>query len=493
MCGIVAVVAKNGAITKDQLDIFEELLYADALRGMDSTGVFAVDRKNRVDTIKQAVGPEFFLKGDSWKKLRNHHQGDGLAVVGHNRKATVGNIITKNAHPFVDKNIVLVHNGYIANHEQLDKSKEVDSETIITALTSEENYLKGLEKLFGAFAIVWYDHSKKKLFMTRNSERPLFYCHTSQSFFVSSEADMLRWILNRNNVSYETPVQIPAGRVLEIRLKPFQIEGAEIPKTTYVKPTPNHDVWNDVDGNQTIDPWEGMVRPTNDGQRRGPAEEELEIPTLGKPNVGDNAEQVVKMLMKTYHQGKRVYFEPTGFVNVDKRVEVTGWVWFPGEHAAKGVWCYQKKDDNRELEHHDVSKRGPLLATCLAVSRRNTDVNVMLTRVDPASDFEKDWNGQVTGAQEWTDIRNNEVCTDCGSTTFKAAELEHTILNRHKGCYSVVCARCVASMYSGTKDKHEEPSLTELARARMVGNQIAAETGLDKKVKEGETGGAQGG
>jgi len=56
MCGIIGLLAKNqsGFFSKDA-DIFSQLLYADAVRGWDATGVFGVLRNGDVDIKKQAA------------------------------------------------------------------------------------------------------------------------------------------------------------------------------------------------------------------------------------------------------------------------------------------------------------------------------------------------------------------------------------------------------------------------------------------------------
>src|SRR5687767_11587128 len=128
MCGIVGVVAKYNGFYVEHDDLFEEMLYLDGVRGMDSTGAFVVNFKNEVNISKQASNPGVFLLTESWAKLKRKIDSKARIVVGHNRKATMGSIISKNAHPFSKDHIILVHNGYIANHKMLDKEVEVDSE-----------------------------------------------------------------------------------------------------------------------------------------------------------------------------------------------------------------------------------------------------------------------------------------------------------------------------------------------------------------------------
>ena len=55
MCGIVGIISKqtSGFRHKDT-DLFKQMLYADALRGFDSTGIFGVNKYGNLKMIKAA-------------------------------------------------------------------------------------------------------------------------------------------------------------------------------------------------------------------------------------------------------------------------------------------------------------------------------------------------------------------------------------------------------------------------------------------------------
>ena len=120
-------------------NIFKELLYADAVRGWDSTGVFGVNKHGNIDIKKSAVAAGAFLISSEYNQFNNKLLTDYLMVVGHNRKATHGTKISENSHPFWSENekIVLVHNGVVNNHNTLDKGHDVDSKQSVKLLANQ--------------------------------------------------------------------------------------------------------------------------------------------------------------------------------------------------------------------------------------------------------------------------------------------------------------------------------------------------------------------
>lgn len=136
MCGIVAVINKyTNGFTDEQLKAFESLLYIDGLRGLDSTGVFAVDNVGDLVVAKNKGNPCLFLEDGGWTTVRQEMFRKGSALVGHNRKATRGAISDDNAHPFLINNeLCLVHNGTMYGDHKHLKDVEVDSHAIAHVL-----------------------------------------------------------------------------------------------------------------------------------------------------------------------------------------------------------------------------------------------------------------------------------------------------------------------------------------------------------------------
>ena len=219
MCGLVALISKrsNGMFQQDQT-IFKELLYADAVRGWDATGVFGVNKHGNVDIKKSAVPAGAFLQSNSYTAFNNKVLTDYHFVVGHNRKATHGQKISENSHPFWSENeeIVLVHNGMVSNHDKLDKGHQVDSKALCEAISKSNDILKTLSEVEGAYAIIWYNVPEKALYFCRNEQRPLTLTETDGTLVLSSEAELATWIIKRNKGNISKQLHIPADKVFKV-------------------------------------------------------------------------------------------------------------------------------------------------------------------------------------------------------------------------------------------------------------------------------------
>jgi glucosamine 6-phosphate synthetase-like amidotransferase/phosphosugar isomerase protein len=110
--------------------VFEEMLYIDALRGEDATGVACVNINHGAKVFKEASHSAWFVYNKEYDDARNSFLSKGKALLGHNRKATIGGKKDENAHPFVfDDRYVFFHNGTLNNHRKLANT-EVDSEAL---------------------------------------------------------------------------------------------------------------------------------------------------------------------------------------------------------------------------------------------------------------------------------------------------------------------------------------------------------------------------
>lgn len=224
MCGLVACITKTkNGFNHSDLTVFGEMLFADTLRGKDSTGVFGVNTLGNVHIVKDAVTAEKFLDTEEYKALKSDLFKEGWAVVGHNRKATRGEINNTNSHPFwVDDKLVLVHNGsYNGDHKKLADT-EVDSHAIAIHLANNiEDYEKALQKVNAAYALMFYDVENRKLNIIRNKERPLYKVETNSAYFFASEWGILSWILTRNSETIIGKIEV----VEENKLHTFQLLG----------------------------------------------------------------------------------------------------------------------------------------------------------------------------------------------------------------------------------------------------------------------------
>jgi predicted glutamine amidotransferase len=203
MCGIIGALNKGTTgFGANETKAFSDLMFMNTLRGMDSSGVILVDQEGNVDVAKDVMAGTWFTGIDEYDKIvEKKAYKEGKFLVGHNRKATIGKINIDNAHPFVVKDeLILVHNGSLTSHKNL-ADKESDSHSI--AIHLHENYKEDLgptfAEIFGAYALVWYDVRTNKANIIRNSQRPLWMCETSLSWWFASEPYMLWAALERNN------------------------------------------------------------------------------------------------------------------------------------------------------------------------------------------------------------------------------------------------------------------------------------------------------
>lgn len=207
MCGIVGFITSDKSWKSGEVrgKAFTQLLITDTLRGMDSTGVFTVDKSHKVEYYKKALPSWDFLQMKRAEKLFSTVLSSTICI-GHNRAATKGKVDDGNAHPFDFSDVIGVHNGTLKNDWDLSKdlpdSKDytVDSERMYAAI-NEYGYKTVIPKIEGAFTLVWYDKEDKVLRAIRNENRPLSFCtiDNEETVFIASELDHLRWIVGRNN------------------------------------------------------------------------------------------------------------------------------------------------------------------------------------------------------------------------------------------------------------------------------------------------------
>jgi hypothetical protein len=241
MCGIVGVVTafRNGLALKE-MDVFRDMLFLDTLRGEDSTGVFGVDKDGNVQIHKDAIpGPEF-LRTNEFKAFKAKATSVGQFVVGHNRAATRGKIVAKNAHPFyVNDHIVLVQNGtHYTNHKDL-KDTEVDSEAIAHVLAEEPDICKALSKINAAYALVWYNVKTESLHIIRNNARPMYLSYDIlDGVLFASEAATIKWAAEREDLRLKSePVMLEPYTLVTFKYEGGKMtETREVLKCDYVPP-----------------------------------------------------------------------------------------------------------------------------------------------------------------------------------------------------------------------------------------------------------------
>jgi len=220
MCGIVAIA--NGPI-KVGGDWITQALYADAVRGWDSTGLIAV-RDGKPSYYKRALPAADFINTRVYKRMVST---SAQAFIGHNRAATIGSVSDNTAHPFQFDHITGVHNGTLDYgwRDTLKDGKkfDVDSEALIynIALNGVEDAVK---KASGAFAIIYHDARDNTLNVIRNDERPMFYGrmnYKDDKWVFGSEAGLIEWITERvdGGDRLKDVWELKSGKLLTLDLK----------------------------------------------------------------------------------------------------------------------------------------------------------------------------------------------------------------------------------------------------------------------------------
>lgn len=226
MCGHFGImVATQAGLTAAEVEAVEILCYIDTLRGDDATGVTVVTKDGDVLLNKAAVSGAYFCSTPQLKTALDVAYKRGVAVLGHNRKATVGGFKDEASHPFViDDKYVFNHNGKLDTHKKWFDT-EVDSEAlgkIICPQNGDKAKLEAvLSELTVAMAVVWYDMEEHAVYMLRNSQRPLWTMQNQMGTVVYYASE--RWMLeavkaNCNLTAYKDPVEITTNTLYKYQL-----------------------------------------------------------------------------------------------------------------------------------------------------------------------------------------------------------------------------------------------------------------------------------
>ena len=447
MCGIVGIVSKDprGFYTYHH-DWFRDALIADSVRGADSTGVFGVTLNNEINIAKQAVDPGIFLKTKAYKEFQNSFTNYRIAI-GHNRKATTGEISSKNAHPFLEKHILLVHNGSVFDHKSLTAGKEadVDSHALCHAFAAD-GAVKTINSVRGMFALVWYDIEKETLFLWRNKDRPLFLAETHNDVFIASEEEMLEWLLMRdgrsttfNNITYKS---LPVNSLMSMSFRPFKIECKELKEKEWPTYSPVH--------------YSQRWFPETEASEQSVVEQ---IKTIF-PKAENDDTPTSKEVLAMYPFNAQALFEfgrLGTFTDEPKRWEITGMLYLPGKPAYFSKVVVPDGVDLPTIKKWKEAHR-------LLVNIKNVIANRGKITIH-GKDLEipeqvVTFNRMKFPKLEWEKICELQKCNKCNQPLDKEKPLATSVNEKDNklGVYKTVCHVCLTSALKEAKQDARIPS-----------------------------------
>ena len=206
MCGIVGAIAERN-VSGILLEGLRRLEY----RGYDSAGIALLnDSGEKIKDLKTVGQVKKLIKSASKAKLR------GALGIAHTRWATHGKPTVSNAHPHnSQKQIAIVHNGIIENHEVLRDEliedgyvfkTQTDSETIAHLIHRARDHGKRslleatkrtVKKLKGAYGICVIDNTEPDQIVVARSGSPLVIGVGIGENFVASDPLALGQVTDR--------------------------------------------------------------------------------------------------------------------------------------------------------------------------------------------------------------------------------------------------------------------------------------------------------
>jgi glutamine---fructose-6-phosphate transaminase (isomerizing) len=193
MCGIVGIIGQK-AVATDLVDALRRLEY----RGYDSAGIATVENGHL--ERRRAEGKLRNLEGRLLQEPLRGHTG-----IGHTRWATHGRPTERNAHPHMNGQVSVVHNGIIENFRELKTElgakghvfeSDTDTEAIVHVVADElaqghgpeEAVRRALGRLQGAFALAIIFAGHDDLMIAARQGSPLAIGHGTGAMYLGSDA-----------------------------------------------------------------------------------------------------------------------------------------------------------------------------------------------------------------------------------------------------------------------------------------------------------------
>lgn len=217
MCGIHGFV--NGKERNNKADDYvKQGFVAGGLRGMDACGIASIDTNS--ETLawqKLPVSGAVFITDKLAAKLITSAMTAKTITIGHTRQATSGGLEVSSAHPFYinsvyhenfTREMIGVHNGSLSgwNHKKGASNYDVDSEWALNRIFDDGE--DAFSEFNGPFCFVWWDSLEPDVLnIALNKDRTMHVAFTTKGSMVyASEAGMLHWLCQRNEIALDGPV-----------------------------------------------------------------------------------------------------------------------------------------------------------------------------------------------------------------------------------------------------------------------------------------------
>lgn len=220
MCGLIGIASNGQTDLSPEIVpfMFNHLMQVNDSRGGDSYGFMFIDPSKKGPTSYKVIGTHQATARDdkTWSRglkriataVKNHQP---FVVIGHNRRATTGEVSIRNQHPFQmgklhtdNKWIIGAHNGMLSRHTKVAEALgiknhyEVDSEVIFRAILKQpDNPLDVIRELdpVCVMSLIYMLGDYSKLHLYRGSN-PLSIAEHNGLLFWNSESHPLERIIS---------------------------------------------------------------------------------------------------------------------------------------------------------------------------------------------------------------------------------------------------------------------------------------------------------
>ena len=480
MCGIVGLISKQTqGFYGSHVDIFTDMLIMDQVRGMDGTGVFGVYKNKQAYLTKVGTHASNLVQLKAYDQFKTKMARSMTMVFGHNRKATVGNVSSTNSHPFMEENVILIHNGFISNAREFDTAAPVDSQALARGFNKAKAPLDVLRKVTGAYALVWYDKRDKTLRIARNSERPLFMAETDNFIAIASEPWMILGALSKARRNTDVKIH----DVMEVKTHVlYEFTGTGEVKTTPYFPVANYgnNRWQGFC--EGYEEYGGAVDCSGTAHRTPVVERPVHAPVPTTPvHTGHpGLLEVWNDLMSTLpiageelaFQVKRVYqatvggkgtLSVNGMLTINgHEIDVTGLIDWTNNMIEVNQ-CMMRDGQHQNWLHGEVVARG-VTTSGPWIRVNNIFSPSMITT----------WNKNDVPQFLWDRIVKSHKCCKCSAPIVsKEAGFTSVKLNNSGDITKVVCAKCVMQ---GLERDDNESSQTSSDSSVQTGQPVSEVT-----------------